>query len=190
MAIVGNFSFIREEQLAGGACPRSVAHFEGLWARGCRAILSLTQKPLLQEFAEGAEAFASIVDTQGWSRLHVPIIDMTAPSCDQLTLCVEFIDREISQGHPVFVHCTAGIGRTGTVLVRFHSWYLIPRFFVSVNVSVSVWVWVCVGVSVGATADGMADSTAIAVDAIRTTHRSAVGKRHGAVLAHHACRQC
>lgn len=43
--------------------------------------------------------------------LHLPTIDMTAPSLKNLQKGVEFIDLHIKAGGRVYVHCAAGEGR-------------------------------------------------------------------------------
>lgn len=43
--------------------------------------------------------------------LHLPTIDMTAPSLENLKKGVEFIDLHIKAGGKVYVHCAAGEGR-------------------------------------------------------------------------------
>ncbi len=56
---------------------------------------------------------------RGFKVLHSPIPDMCAPSIDQLNTIVEWIDRELTEGQKVLVHCYAGIGRTGLVLAAY-----------------------------------------------------------------------
>jgi protein-tyrosine phosphatase len=56
---------------------------------------------------------------QGFTVLHSPIPDMCAPTLDQLQAIVEWIDREMCEGKRVLVHCFAGIGRTGIILIAY-----------------------------------------------------------------------
>lgn len=48
--------------------------------------------------------------------LHLPVRDFHAPTREQLERASEFIDSVLAQGKGVAVHCTAGLGRTGTVV--------------------------------------------------------------------------
>lgn len=52
-------------------------------------------------------------DTQV-KHLHLPILDLTAPTNEQLREAVEFIERRRALG-PVLIHCKAGFSRSAAV---------------------------------------------------------------------------
>jgi atypical dual specificity phosphatase len=101
--MVANFSWIVEGRVGGMARPWP-EDVDWLRAQGVTAILSLTEAPLA---LEGVEV------------LHVPVVDMTSPTLDQLRAAVGFIRDVVARGGAVVCHCTAGMGRTGTVLAAY-----------------------------------------------------------------------
>jgi len=66
----------------------------------------------LTEDALHAESF-------GFSSLHLPVVDMAAPTVEQLKGVVSVISEQLAAGERVSVHCTAGKGRTGTFLAAY-----------------------------------------------------------------------
>ena len=112
-----DITWIEANELAVGQIPRDMAEVESLRALGIRAIVSLTEYPLsaIQDFRP--EAFAKLDITY----LHAPVLDFQAPTIERAQEVVDFIVRMQELGRPVFMHCYAGVGRTGTML---HLYYL------------------------------------------------------------------
>ncbi len=110
---IPNFGYVFEDKIAGSANPSFSSDFAKTLAElnqeGFRGILSLTEesldRPLLGEF--------------GLDYAHVPVIDFSPPSLDQILASVRFMDEHVTRGEAVLVHCTAGQGRTGTILAAF-----------------------------------------------------------------------
>jgi atypical dual specificity phosphatase len=103
------FSWIDRPHLA--ACARPADEDELAWLRdqGIQILLTLSEDRPRRDW----------VDAAGLLVLHVPIVDMEAPTQEQLDRCVAAIRRARSQGMGVAVHCTAGLGRTGSILAAY-----------------------------------------------------------------------
>jgi len=114
-------SWIELGVLAAGSMPLDDKDIHDLHEQGIRAVLSLIEQPLntLRTLSGG------LFDRLGVTYSHVPIRDQFPPDMDQAHDILRFLDEMREQHRPVFVHCRAGIGRTGTVL---HLYYLAQRF--------------------------------------------------------------
>lgn len=112
-----NFHWIEPNILCAGSLPQTLADVYELQGEGIVAIVTLTERSLTSRPAFSVGLFGSL----GIDLLHVPIDDMTAPNREQAEQVKAFIDTMQAQGNPVYLHCHAGIGRTGTML---HAYYL------------------------------------------------------------------
>ncbi len=112
-----DISWIESGILAAGSVPVEENDIRDLHAENIQAILSLTERPITA-FHEIPPDLLEGLDIE---YLHVPVPDQFPPSLEQARLILKFIDAMKTQGRPVFVHCQAGVGRTGTIL---HLYYI------------------------------------------------------------------
>lgn len=128
------FFWLIEDELAGCPCPGRVGLRgpDALWSagggngngsgaagldddlawlreQGIGALLTLTEGPL------PLDALAR----HGLESLHIPVMDMSAPTPRQFEEALAFIDRMRAAGRAVAVHCLMGQGRTGTILAAY-----------------------------------------------------------------------
>jgi atypical dual specificity phosphatase len=103
------FSWVDKPHLAALAMPGSAEDLAWLRRNGIDVLVSLSEEP----------PFRGWVNDAGLMLVHVPVPDMTAPTDCQLAVCVDAIRRAADAGMGAAVHCTAGLGRTGTVLAAW-----------------------------------------------------------------------
>ncbi len=80
---------------------------------GVRLLVSLTEEP-----PDRATLIAHSIEP-----FHIPVQDYTPPSPEQMTEFVERVEASVAAGESVGVHCTAGLGRSGTMAAA----YLVSR---------------------------------------------------------------
>ena len=116
-----NTYWVRPGQLLAGEHPGDVedgateARLLALLAAGVRTFIDLTEEHETDPYALVLRCLAEEQKLEVTS-LRIPIPDRGVPS-DWTMLCVlDVIDRAMTGERAVFVHCFAGIGRTGTVV--------------------------------------------------------------------------
>ena len=93
----------------------TIARLNALLDAGIRTFIDLTEEQEMKDYYR-------LLRTEAGSRriaitfLRIPIPDRGVPAVWTLSCILDVIDRSVTATNPVFVHCFAGIGRTGTVV--------------------------------------------------------------------------
>lgn len=120
---ISNFGWVEAASLARGGQPGfSVAAFRELHRVGIGCVLSLREEGEPIEGSWGVrpasyrpEVEAELCRQAGLAFEHVSCRDCQPPSPESLVRALQAVRHSVAQGCPVFVHCAAGVGRTGVV---------------------------------------------------------------------------
>lgn len=102
-----NFSWVIEGMLAGSGMPTSREEMDWVRENGIKAVLTLTEESLPEQWLNNIDY------------LHVPTVNGSSPDIEDIEKAVDFIDKNLKNKKSVMVHCAAGRGRTGTILVAY-----------------------------------------------------------------------
>ena len=107
--------WVEPARLAAGAYPAAPADLAALIAAGIGGFVDLTLAAPMRGYAEEA---ARLAQEQGRDALHrrFPVTDFGVPEIATMRAILDAIDEWIAARRAVYVHCHAGIGRTGTVV--------------------------------------------------------------------------
>lgn len=76
---------------------------------GIRILVSLTENP----------PDSGVLASRNIDQEHIPVQDYTPPTLEQMIEFVTVVKDSVVAGKPVGVHCTAGLGRSGTMAAAY-----------------------------------------------------------------------
>lgn len=89
------------------------ADLEVIGTEGVSALVCLVAR---DEFARyGVEDLLARYRAMGLELLHVPTLDGSVPSMEELRQAVDWVDTRVRGGKRVLIHCVGGLGRAGTL---------------------------------------------------------------------------
>lgn len=116
---IPNFAWVEAGCVARGQQPDlTLAAYGELQACGVTSVLSLRpsiEYPQNERLSYAVEAERDVCAALGLRFLHVPCTDFQAPRPGSVIRALCMLDAEVGQGYAVYVHCLAGVGRTGVV---------------------------------------------------------------------------
>lgn len=103
------FSQVSDKIFLGGV-PSKSTDYRWIQENGISAVLNVTR-----EWEDDEDFFRR----NGIEYKSIPVDDLTAPSINQISLGVEFIQTILVRGGKILVHCAKGRGRSATLLCAY-----------------------------------------------------------------------
>ena len=98
-------TWVEPDILAVGQVPMSDRDLTTLYKEGIRAVVNLRVPPYPQDWTN-----------PGLKITHIPVEDMSIPTENQVTEFLITVQYHFERGEPVYLHCTAGCGRSGVMV--------------------------------------------------------------------------
>jgi hypothetical protein len=116
MAIApASFYWVDPGLLAAGPYPAAAPDLAALLAAGIGGFVDLTPDSGFGGYAGEAQRLAAAAGRDALHR-RFPIRDFGLPEIETMRAILDAIDAWRAAARPVYVHCHAGLGRTGTVI--------------------------------------------------------------------------
>jgi len=107
-------------QLYIGSHPRSVADIERLRRQaGITAVLNIHTDDDMAAVGLDFPPLAAHYETCAVVLRRVPMLELQPEMRAKLCDCIQILNDLLGQGHTVYLHCTAGIGRAPTVAIGY-----------------------------------------------------------------------
>ena len=107
-----------------GSYPRSQIDVSRLHAAEITAVLNLQTDADIEALSVDGAALSNHYGERDIVMARFPIRDFDPDDVEQrLGNAVIVLDRLLDSGHRVYVHCTAGINRSPTVVIAYLTWY-------------------------------------------------------------------